>query len=292
MEDLLTYDQPLNLTDPDIVNGLLNGPSASSTREEHDAALNQYIDFSNHAAQVFDIEFWLSWGFEPPDWTEPTANDGSRFGYPLATPTTTNPPKHEAQNFQQESSGSSVYATRNGRFDLVVGSEPGPSQLPARQSQYNSTEQHNNSHSSYTELPNNESPLVSSNPVFMTPPPEPNENGEGRKGEEALPVNNNPVPAGSMIGAMFRCTHPECKRTKGFTRKHNLTQHRRQVHKEPIPIVRYRWGTQPEGNSGRRTQRRRGETANTPSSWITSIWSLHDGPPRAPEGRGKEKQSC
>lgn len=264
MEDLLTYDQPLHLPDPDIVNELLNGLSASFTREEHDAALNPDIDFWNHAAQVFDIEIWFPGFFEPSE-MEPTANDGSRFGNPLAASTAANPPEHEAQNVQQqESSGSSVYATRNGRFDLVVGSEPGPSQLPARQSQYNSTEQHNNSHSSYTELPNNDSPLVSSNPAFMTPPPEPNENGEGRKGEEPLPGNNNPAPAGSRIGAMFRCTHPECKRTKDFTRKHNLTQHRRKVHKELIPIVRYRWGTQPEGDSERRTQRRRGETASNP----------------------------
>lgn len=105
--------------------------------------------------------------------------------------------------------------------------------------------------------------MLPSNIAFMTPPPEPNGNGEELKKEEALPGNNNPVPAGSTTGAKFRCTHPKCKRTKGFTRKHNLTQHRRLVHKEPIPIIRYRWGTPPEGDSGRKTQRRRGATAGS-----------------------------
>ncbi|KAH0602374.1 uncharacterized protein H6S33_008713 [Morchella sextelata] len=266
MEDHFPYDQPFNFSEPDIINELLNELSAPSARaEQNDAISNPGIDIFNIEAPAFDIEDFFPWGFEAWDRVE-QANDGSRFGFPLPTSMIgANLPEYEAQNVQQQgSSDSSVYATRNGRFDLVVESEPGPSCLPACRPLYNYTGQHN-SHSGHTELHSDVNPLdipmFPSDLVFMTPPPEPNENGKQRKREEALSGNNNPVPAGSIIGAKFRCTHPECKRTKGFTRKHNLTQHRRLVHKEPIPIVRYRWGIPPEGDSGRKTQRRRGATA-------------------------------
>ncbi|KAI5840791.1 hypothetical protein DFP73DRAFT_528982 [Morchella snyderi] len=102
--------------------------------------------------------------------------------------------------------------------------------------------------------------------IHTAKPPKTQKRKEKKEGGAPPAVNvndndNNPAPA-TRDGRW--CPWPGCKRKTPFSKGHNLLQHRRDVHKEDIPILKYRFGCPPPNDPSRRMQQhgRRGvETA-------------------------------